>query len=213
MENIKFFFPYLYNFCSKLSIHNECSDLKYIYKRKIINSLFRNLSPQQINKFIYNISKKYGDIYFDNGTKDENYNITIISKKYVLRIFSSHSTNYINDLYEMIGSISNNPSFLEEIYEFRKLNDHVFYYVSKKYQSITKDFIIKNYLRNQYYQNIYSALDNFKKIGYYHLDVSIDNSVWDGDTKTFRLIDYNMFKKINQVYINDHKIRNSFFNL
>lgn len=214
MNNITFFFfPYLYYFCKKLAKHNECTDLLYIYKYKIQNSLFRNLSNHDINKFISYIYKKYGHITFEEGTKDETKNITIISKDYVIRIFSSESNDYINDLYDMIKSIFTNPDNLEEIYEYNKLNNNIFYYVSKKYQPITKNFILKNNLKQQYYKNIYSALDNFKNMGYYHLDVSIDNSVWDEDTKSFRLIDYNMFKNINQLTIKNHIMRRSFLTL
>lgn len=184
-------------------------DIYEMYKKKV-DSLFYNLDEQQITVFLDYITKTHGNIVFNEGTKYEGHKITIISDNYILRIFSNSEKNIVIKLYTLYNKIKKyNSKFIEKILEVDKINENIIYSVYEKYTPITTESIIKNNLEKQYVDNILNGLQDLKEIGYYHLDVSVDNSVWDGSN--FRLIDFDQFKQVDDgTPLSTHIFRHSF---
>jgi hypothetical protein len=186
-------------------------EVKY-YQDKV-NQLFKGLTKTQINKFLNAVIKRYGPLKLNNGTKAEGHKITIISDGYILRINRNSNKYKFNQLFDLYKGIYNNkPKFIEEIIQLGKLTNDIIFSLHTKYTPITEEWILQNKLQETFVKNIREGLKELEKLGYYHSDVSVDNSVWDEDNKKFRVIDFDMFKSIHDATngASGHVFRDSF---
>lgn len=179
--------------------NNELSNLENIkskYKRMFANDFKLNIKELDD---IFNYLKYRFDSKLDFTVyKDEGRRKTIVFDHFVFRTVIN-----IDEL-EFYKKLKENPSKnLEKVIEVINL-PHISIVLTEKYNICTKSFIEDNNLLNLYVKDITKAKNHMEELGYYHNDISVDNSVYiDSKKKSknkkyrFILVDYNMISKTN----------------
>lgn len=166
---------------------------------------FKSTYEELNNLFNYLKSKFKCELNF-SIYKDEGYRKTIVFDDFVFRTIVDDNEL---DIYQKLKA---KPSeYLEEVIEIIHLKN-INIVLTKRYDIFDKKFITDNNLLEKYIDDITKATIVLEKYGYYHKDVSVDNSVFvkDKDTIRFILVDYNMLSKHS-----GHTFRNygDYFNL
>lgn len=169
-----------------LSITKEEVD----YYLKKFKKDFKSTYEELNNLFNYLKSKFKCELNF-SIYKDEGYRKTFVFDDFVFR------TIVTDDELDIYQKLKATPSeYLEEVIEIINLtNTNIV--ITKRYDIFDKKFITDNNLLEKYIDDITKATIILEKYGYYHKDVSVDNSVFvrDKDTIRFILVDYNILSK------------------
>lgn len=169
-----------------LSITNE----EFDYYLKNFKKGFKSTYEELNNLFNYLKSKFKCELNF-SIYKDEGYRKTFVFDDFVFRTIVN------DDELDIYQKLKANPSeYLEEVIEIINLtNTNIV--ITKRYDIFDKKFITDNNLLEKYIDDITKATIILEKYGYYHKDVSVDNSVFvrDKDTIRFILVDYNILSK------------------
>lgn len=184
-------FPLFYELISilhKYDFDDDNIDINF-YTNKLLNIFefdFSNYGFSQMELFIkkYIVDSK-NNFNFINY-KDEHSKITFVFSHQVFRIFSKKS------LYNLVNQIYKFPHPNLENIILTGIRGQKYFYISKKYNIIKK---INNI--DIFKKNLNSSLQHLELLGYLHLDISLDNIVFNKNTNNYILIDYDMHKEIN----------------
>lgn len=189
--------------------NNSIDDLLYLenvknkYKNMFVNH-FKLCIEELNNIFDYLKYRFESDLSF-TVYKDEGPRKTIVFDNFVFRtIINNNELDFYTKLKE---KPSENLEKVIEIINFQ----HVSIVLTEKYNICTKSFIEDNNLLELYIKDITNAKNQMEKLGYYHNDISIDNSVYTKINEKFRfiLVDYNIINKTNK---NDNHVHRNYIN-
>ena len=90
------------------------------------------------------------------------------------------------------------------------LDNNKYFYVIRNYNPIIEPSFIKKNILVTFISNLVQALYDLEKLGYYHMDVSLDNIVYqvdDDDNFNFIITDFDMISSNSKA--SNHNIRKS----
>lgn len=195
---------YLFDFMKSYNYDKIPSYEKIIYHKKL-QKLFK-IEDKFINNKLKEFSKKYNSnlelsIYIDEG-----YKITFIFEEYI------YSINQSMELLNLLQILKQrNYMNLVKVLDLEiDVNSNRYFYIVKKHKTIIDPSFIKNDTLVTFITNIVQALYDLEKLGYYHMDVSLDNIVYQVDDDgnfNFIITDFDMISSNSKT--SNHNIRKS----
>ena len=195
---------YLFDFMKSDNYHNIPISERLNYHKKL-QKLFK-MEDKFINHKLKLFAKKYNSNLELSRYIDEGYKITFIFDKYRYCINQSTELFYLLQILQQ-----RNFSNLIKVLELDiNINTNKFFYVIRNYNPIIDPSFIKNNILVTFISNLVQALYDLEKLGYYHMDVSLDNIVYqvdDDDNFNFIITDFDMISSNSKA--SNHNIRKS----
>jgi len=195
---------YLFDFMKSDNYYNIPISERLIYHKKL-QKLFK-MEDKFINYKLKLFAKKYNSNLELSRYIDEGFKITFIFDKYRYCINQSTELFYLLQILQQ-----RNYTNLIKILDLEiDINTNKFFYVIRNHNPIIDPSFIKNNILVTFISNLVKALYDLEKLGYYHMDVSLDNIVYQVDEDenfNFIITDFDMISSNSKA--SNHNIRKS----